>query len=140
MFNCKLRLSLRAGYSIGDVYEVASWSSANGHTFDQAMEGWKTSQGHNVVIRGINEWAKNTKNGGCWASGKFVNCYFSAGVETPKTSSESVIATFFELLIALSKAFLGPPSSHRYPSKKVQYEQLYTDNLQWHSCEILPYR
>ena len=92
MFNCKLKLSLRAGYSIGDVYEVASWSSANGHTFDQAMEGWKSSHGHNVVIRGINEWAKNTKNGGCWASGKFVNCYFSAGVESPKTSSESVIA------------------------------------------------
>jgi len=68
----------RKGYSIGNVYEVAAWSSADGYTFDQAMEGWKTSHGHNVVIRGINEWAKNTKKGGCWASGKFVNCYFSS--------------------------------------------------------------
>ena len=31
--------------------------------------------------------------------------------------SDSDIATLFELLIALSKAFLGSPSSQRYPSK-----------------------
>ena len=29
------------------------------------------------------------------------------------------IATLFALVIALSKAFLGSPSSHKYPSKRI---------------------
>jgi len=67
-----------AGYSIGNVYEVSAWSSANGYTFNQAVAGWKKSSGHNVVIYGKSGWAKNTKKGGCYASGRFVNCIFTA--------------------------------------------------------------
>ena len=34
-----------------------------------------------------------------------------------QNKSDNVIATLFELLIACSKAVLGSPSSHKYPSK-----------------------
>ena len=35
-----------------------------------------------------------------------------------QNKSDNVIATLLELLIALSKADLGSPTSHKYPSKK----------------------
>ena len=47
---------------------------------------------------------------------RFRNC--SLCLSTQKRSDND-IATLFELLIAFSKAFLGSPSSHKYPSKKV---------------------
>ena len=36
-----------------------------------------------------------------------------------QNKSDKDIAALFEFLIALSKAFLGSPSSHKYPSKKI---------------------